>query len=63
MKWTLKILLDNDAMQTNWDVGDALAKLAADFKSNERDFRLVLKESGKVLDINGNVAGEWKVTK
>ena len=59
MTFTLKIKLGNEAMQTPFDVADALARLSVWIYRNLNDLG---SESGNIRDLNGNRVGEWKVT-
>lgn len=56
-KFTLRIEMGNEAMQTSEDVGDALWAVA-----NRLNCGMDLR-SGEILDYNGNKVGEWKFTK
>lgn len=60
MKFTLEIELGNAAMQTSWDVGQALRELGTKYQngSDGPDIR----DAGKVHDLNGNTVGKWEVT-
>lgn len=55
-KFTLRIEMGNEAMQTPEDVGDALWAVA-----NRLNYGIDL-QSGKILDYNGNTVGEWEFT-
>jgi len=59
MKLKLEITLDNDAMQTAWEVTDAIVRsIGRSTYTNE-----VLNPSinGFIHDENGNKVGEWNV--
>lgn len=56
-EFTLRITLGNEVMQTSEDVADAL-RTVANLLSYGMD-----RQSGKILDYNGNVVGEWGFTK
>jgi hypothetical protein len=59
MRIVIAIDLGNEAMQTMQDVADALAKcLTASTDMNEP---LLMNESGRVRDLNGNTVGAWEV--
>ncbi len=49
-KFTLTIILGNDAMQDKYDVARALEYLAGE---------LGYRDSGRVVDDNGNTVGTW----
>ena len=57
MKFELRILLENDAMQTADDVAAALRRVA-DYLSETGGFEHVA--AGSVRDLNGNTVGEWE---
>ena len=56
-EFTLRIEMGNAAMQTPGDVAESLRDVATllYFGADSR--------SGKILDYNGNVVGEWGFTK
>lgn len=54
--FTLEIQLGNDAMQTNEDVAEALRSIAEKLEFEE-------KESGAIMDENGNSVGRFEVRK
>ena len=56
-EFTLRIKLGNEAMQTPGDVADRLLAVA-----NRLNCGLD-RRSGKILDYNGNVVGEWGFTR
>ena len=56
-EFTLRITLGNEAMQTPEDVAANLRAVA-----NQMDYCMG-RQSGKILDYNGNVVGEWGFTK
>jgi hypothetical protein len=58
-KFTLQIILGNEAMQTPYDVAEALRDLADKIEDCDPDFK---DEYGKIMDMNGNSVGTWKVT-
>ena len=55
-KFTLRITLGNEAMQTPEDVGDALWAVA-----NRLNYGMD-RSNGEILDYNGNKVGEWEFT-
>ena len=60
MKFTLKIELGNEAMQTDIDVAGAL-KEVSDRLSNGH--KLSKDDYGNIRDLNGDTVGAWKVTR
>jgi hypothetical protein len=58
MKFTLQIKLGNEAMQTGYDIAQALTEVAEKLRG-EDDARM--DWSGNIRDINGNTVGSWKV--
>lgn len=59
-QFILKIALGNDAMQTGYDIGSVLKPLAL-FLMNRDNAGHVPKGEHKIMDINGNTVGSWKV--
>ena len=55
-KFTLRIKMGNDAMQTPEDVANRLLAVA-----NRLNYGMD-RQSGKILDYNGNKVGEWEFT-
>jgi len=59
-QFILKIDLGNDAMQTPYDIQDALKRTAK--KIYDADFNMDDMKSGcKILDLNGNTVGSWQI--
>ena len=56
-EFTLRIEMGNEAMQTSEDVAGVLRDVA-----NRLDYCMD-RQSGKILDYNGNTVGEWGFTK
>jgi hypothetical protein len=63
MKFTLTIILGNDAMQSPDDVAYALGRLQAMFVDTTDSFEelSVGDRSGRIRDLNGNTVGQWEV--
>jgi hypothetical protein len=58
VKFELHIELENDAMQTYEDIARSLEQTA----SKLRDYaRVTVGETGRIMDINGNAVGRWKI--
>lgn len=63
MKFTLTIELGNEAMQTGYDVADALREIADRiYPRGLTEHRNAVSLVGLVRDINGNTVGSWQVT-
>lgn len=66
MTFTLKIELENDAMQTAEDVARALRDLAVRLKtsgfSGKVRYPPTVIDGAKIMDENGNSVGEWEVS-
>lgn len=69
-QFILKINLGNDAMQTGYDIGTVLKSLASFlmiqgnveyFLMNWDNVGYVPKGDHKIVDINGNTVGSWRV--
>lgn len=58
MKFTLEITLGNAEMQTGFDVGAALERVANRLAFDDT---LTGDEHGLIFDANGNRVGNWKV--
>lgn len=56
-EFTLRIEMGNAAMKTPEDVAESLRAVA-----NRLDYGMD-RQSGKILDYNGNKVGEWEFTK
>ena len=56
-EFTLRIKMGNDAMQTPEDVADRLLAVA-----NRLNYGID-RQSGEIIDLNGNKVGEWGFTK
>ena len=56
-EFTLRIKLGNEAMQTPEDVADRLLAVA-----NRLNYGID-RQSGEILDMNGNNVGHWEFTK
>lgn len=56
-KFKLEIELGNDAMRKTWEVGDAIESAMA----HQATDRLKVGDTGRIMDINGNKVGSWKV--
>jgi hypothetical protein len=56
-KFKLEIELGNDAMRKAWEVGDAVESAMAHHATD----RLKVGDGGRIMDVNGNKVGSWKV--
>ena len=56
-EFTLRIKMGNEAMQTPEDVANRLLAVA-----NRLNYGMD-RQSGEILDMNGNKVGEWKFIK
>ena len=59
MRFTVDINLKNDAMQTDADVADALSRVI--HQLDRHSGPLMVGESRRILDINGNLVGWWQI--
>ena len=57
MKFSVEIDLGNDAMRSELDLADALARIAKQIKFYSACH---IATDGKVKDVNGNTVGRWK---
>lgn len=57
--FVLKIELGNDAMQTDREIGQALVALGKKFTTGRDGSEI--RDSGKIMDANGNSVGSWEV--
>lgn len=53
-QFVLKIKLGNEAMQTRGDIANAL-------KDTAECVQCDILQSGKIMDLNGNLVGSWSV--
>ena len=58
VKFSLEIELGNDGMTSPQDVSDCLQKIAKDIG---RAGTLGVGDSCRILDVNGNAVGRWRV--
>lgn len=62
MKFTVNLDLENDTMKTYQDIRDALKQIILSAGSCASSHaRPTDGDGGKILDVNGNVAGNWEV--
>jgi len=59
MRFTLTIELGNDAMLTGEDVADALDEVCHGINTTSP---MLVGETDKIRDVNGNTVGKWEVT-
>ena len=53
----LKITLGNDAMITGYDIAGALREVAGRIENPG----YIRKDEGRIMDLNGNTVGTWRV--
>jgi hypothetical protein len=56
-QFKLTIALGNDAMQSSYDIADALRATADKI---ENIYTIHSGSTGKVIDANGNTVGQWE---
>jgi len=59
-QFVLRIKLGNDAMQTPYDIQEALKRVSK--RIYDADFNLDDMRSGcTIMDLNGNTVGSWQI--
>lgn len=60
--FNLTIKPGDDAMQTGFDIGEALREQAARIEDNVGEGNITPRALGSIWDSNGNRVGEWSVS-